>query len=288
MARSHGLGYVIGAPFRAVGSLFTSLRFLLFDEPEDTTISGVIEKTLAQPSALLEHVVDFRKRLLWSLVGLAITTGVSFAFAQQILEFLTVPIGGIDKLTAIDVTEPVGVFMRVSLLCGFALALPWIAFQLWYFTAPGLSRRTRWSLLFSIPLLVIFFIGGMAFSYYIMLPPSLKFLTTFLDISQTPRVSTTIGLITGLLFWVGVAFEFPFVIYVLARVGILPAEGLAKQWRVAVVIIAVGAALITPTTDPVNMALLMAPMFLLYLLSVILAYMAQASRRREIKRRSRA
>lgn len=286
MAKARRLGYVIGAPFRAIGSGIADLRMLLFEEPEDTTIAGVLEKTLQHPTALVEHIVDFRKRLLWSLVGLAATTAFSFIFASRILDILTQPIGGITKLQAIDITEPVGVFMKVALLSGFALALPWIAFQLWFFAAPGLSRRTRWSLLFSIPLLVAFFIGGMVFAYYVMLPPSLDFLLHFLGIKTIPRPSSTVGLITGLMFWVGVAFEFPFVIFVLARLGIVPAEGLAKQWRIALVVIAVAAAVITPTTDPVNMALLMAPMAVLYVLSVILAYIAQAGRRKEMKNRS--
>lgn len=283
MSKARQLGYAIGAPFRSIGSIFRGVRALLVEEPEDTTIPGVLEKTFSQPAALVEHIVDFRTRLMWALIGLAAATVFSFIFARRILDYLTVPIGGVENLQAIDITEPVSVFMRVALLTGFAIALPWIAFQLWYFAAPGLSRRTRWSLLFSIPLLVVFFIGGMAFAYYVMLPPSLDFLLHFLDIPQTPRPSTTVGLITGMLFWVGVSFEFPFIIFVLARIGIIPASALARQWRVALVAIAVAAAVITPTTDPVNMALLMGPMVVLYILSVILAYIAQAGRRKEAK-----
>lgn len=282
------LGRIATSPFRALRSMFGSTRELLFEQPDDTPLLGVIEKTFAQPSDLLEHVVDLRKRLLWAVLGLALTTGISFTFAPRIIDLLASPIGGMNELVAIDVTEPISVFMRVSLLSGFALALPWIAFQIWLFAAPGLMLRTRWSTLFSIPLVVLFFLGGMFFSYQVLLPTALPYLLSFMGITTIPRPASYISFVTGLLFWVGIAFEFPFVIFILARLGFVKATTLAKQWRLAIVIIAIAAAAITPTVDPVNMSLLMGPLLVLYALSVLLAFLAQGARRKEEKRKEQA
>ena len=116
----------------------------------------------------------------------------------------------------------------------------------------------------------------MAFAYYVMLPVALPFLLNFMGIPTLPRPASYIRFVTSLLFWVGVAFEFPLVIYLLAAVGWVRAEHLLRHWRVAVVVIAVLAAVITPTVDPVNMLLVMAPMIVLYLLGVGLALLARS------------
>ncbi len=146
---------------------------------------------------------------------------------------------------------------------------------LWLFVAPGLHRRSRLVGLLVIPLATLFFIGGMAFAYFIMLPTALPFLLNFMGIPTTPRPSSYVGFVTGLMFWVGVFFEFPLVIAILARLGWVRAEALMKQAKLAIVIIAVVAAVITPTVDPVNMFLVMAPMIVLYFLSIVLAKITQ-------------
>jgi sec-independent protein translocase protein TatC len=161
---------------------------------------------------------------------------------------------------------------------GFALALPYIAFELWLFAAPGLHRNSRFAGLFAIPLVVIFFVSGMAFAFYAMLPTALPFLLNFLGMNPQIRPSSYITFVTGLMFWIGIAFEFPLVVYVLAAIGFINHKMLIDQWRFAVVIIAVLAASITPTIDPVNMSLVMAPMVVLYFISIGLAYFARRRR----------
>ena len=99
-----------------------------------------------------------------------------------------------------------------------------------------------------------------------------------------PRPSTYIGFVTGILFWIGVTFEFPLVVYVLTLMGIIKPQVLLKQWRIAVVVIAVAAAAITPTTDPINMSLVMGPMIALYFISVGLGYLALFSRKERAKK----
>ncbi|MFH1523428.1 MAG: twin-arginine translocase subunit TatC [Chloroflexota bacterium] len=284
----HGFWRVISSPFRLLAWLislpikeFKRLRHYLTFEPEERPVSEALAETVKMPSALIEHVEVLRKHLTRMLIGLLICVGVVFIFTPNLVDFLAQPIGGISALKAIDVTESVGVFMRVALLGGLALASPYLAFELWLFAAPGLKPRSRVLGLFSIPLVMIFFIGGIAFAYFILMPPALKFLLDFMGVEVIPRPSSYIGFVTGILFWIGITFEFPLVIYILTLMGLIQPKSLLKHWRIAVIVIAVLAAAITPTTDPVNMALVMGPMVLLYFISIALGYLALAGRRRK-------
>ena len=118
------------------------------------------------------------------------------------------------------------------------------------------------------------FIAGVLFAYFVMLPAALPFLISFIGIRTTPRLANYYAFVTNLLFWIGVAFETPLVVYVLARLRLVTPRALARQWRMAVIVIAILAAVITPTPDPVNMTLLMLPLLVLYGLSVLLAFVA--------------
>ncbi len=273
---------LITAPVRLVQSLAHRLARLrqavhrfLTEEPAEHDLPDVLATTVENPTVLLEQLNDLRKHLFRAVVVLLLTTAFSFSYAREILDFLARPVGGIGALRSFDVTESIGVFMRVSLLAGFSLALPYIALELLLFATPGLKPRARVRGLLAIPLVLIFFIGGMAFAYYAMLPTALPFLLNFMGISTLVRTSSYVRFVTSLLFWIGVSFEFPLVIYALAGMGIVHHKMLAQQWRLAVVAISIVAAAITPTIDPINMLLVMGPMILLYFLSVGLARIAE-------------
>jgi sec-independent protein translocase protein TatC len=281
---------VITAPFRLLLWLFKALyrlflglvggiKVFLADDPEDTPLVETIQKTVENPWGLLEHLNELRKHLFRSLIALALGTSLAFTFITQILDWLARPIGGIEELKAISVTEPVGVVMRVALIAGFSVSLPYIVFELLLFAAPGLARRSRLFGLFAIPLMLVLFLGGMLFAYYLMLPVALPVLLNFMGISTIPTPSSYIQFVSGLMFWIGISFELPLVAYVLSAMGILDASLLREQWRLAVVIIAIVAAAITPTVDPVNMAIVMLPLIVLYILSIFLAHIASIRRR---------
>ncbi len=258
---------------------FVRLRKFLTDEPEDKPLSETLSATLRQPSAIFEHIEALRKHLLRMVLGLVVTVIISAAFTNKIIEFLARPIGGISHLQAIDPTETIGVFMIVALTCGFALALPYIAFEIWLFIAPGLHARARRMGLIGIPLALVFFLSGVAFSYFVFLPTAIPFLAKFLGVANNWRISSYIDFMTGLLFWVGIAFEFPLVIYVITAMGLIKPQTLAKGWRYAIVAIAILAAAITPTVDPLDMTLVMLPMIVLFFISIGLSFLAYASRR---------
>ncbi len=274
---------LLTAPFRWVRSMIAEIKIFLSEEPEDTPLSDSLEKAVKNPQSLLVHLDALRKHLLRSALVLALVTVISFAFASQIIDLLALPVGGIEALVAIDPTEPIGTFMRVSLLTAFAISLPYIILELWLFVAPGLSRSSRIFGLYAIPIAVIFFLGGMAFAYFILLPTAIPFLVNFGGITSQIRPSSYIRFVTSIMFWIGIAFQFPLIIYVLARVGLIRAKVLIDQWRLAVVIIAILSAAITPTIDPVNMALVMGPMILLYFIGFLLATIAERTRSRDMR-----
>ena len=281
---------LISFPFRKLWWLimlpvrgFRKIKLFLFAEPEERPLGEALAETFQRPVGLLEHIDALRKHLIRMLVGLIICVGILFTFTPNLVDLLAKPIGGISSLKAIEVTESIGVFMRVALLGGLTLASPYLAFELWLFAAPGLRPRSRVLGLASIPLVIVFFAGGMIFAYFILLPPALKFLLNFMGVAVIPRPSSYISFVTGILFWIGVTFEFPLVIYVLTLMGMIQPKNLLKFWKVALVIIAILAAAITPTVDPVNMSLVMGPMILLYFASIGLGYLALIGRKRKAR-----
>jgi sec-independent protein translocase protein TatC len=269
---------IVTFPFRAIHNFYKFLN----TEPDERPITELFADIVTQPevrSQLWDQVEDFRKHLLRSVAVLALFVIASFWITQPLLEFLANPVGGLEKLQAIEVTEEIGVFMRVAMTAGIAAAFPYIAFEFWFFAAPGLKPREKKMGLMGIPLASLLFLVGMAFTFYVLLPAALPFLGSFTNISQFWSAKEYFAFITGLMLWIGLFFEFPLVIYVLTSIGLVKPKFLAEQWRLAVVIIAVIAAAITPTVDPVNMGLVMAPMILLYFISIGLSYLAYAGRR---------
>ena len=224
---------------------------------------------------ITEHIEELRKRLLVGLLALGITTVASFSFAQYLIEILSQPVGGLQNLQSIEITENIGVFMRISLLAGFVLALPVILYELLAFIMPGLEPAEKKWVYWTIPFITLMFILGAEFAFLVMLPAAIPFLTSFLGVQTVPRLSNYINFVSNLIFWIGMSFQAPLVVLILARLKLVRAADLVKQWRLAVVVIAILAAMVTPTVDPVNMALLMAPLILLYWISVLLAALAR-------------
>lgn len=228
----------------------------------------------AKTMSIWDHINELRKRLFVSVASLAVTTIISFALVPYLLDFITVPVGGIENLQSIEVTENIGVFMRLSLLAGFIFAFPIILSQILIFLAPGLEKNEKKWIFVTIPVATILFVAGAAFAYFVMLPVAIPYLINFLGVPTTPRLLSYIKFTTSLIFWLAIGFELPIVVFALAKFRLVTPKTLLKQWRIAIVIISVLAAAITPTIDPVNMAILMLPLFLLYLLSVLFAFIA--------------
>jgi sec-independent protein translocase protein TatC len=269
----HELSTFINHGLQSINSYFKE------EELDDTPIAESFSTTIENPKTLLPHLNALRKHLLRGVFAIIIATALSFLVVETILNYLAAPMaGGMDELVAIDVTENVGTVMRVTLLSGFTIALPYVIFEIWLFIAPALRVKSRIKGLIAIPVAIFLFIGGMAFAFYVMLPTALPFLFNFMGLTTQPRPSSYYNFVTLIMFWIGVTFEFPLVIYLLASLGLIKAKNLLEQWKLAIVIIAILAAAITPTVDPVNMGLVMAPMIVLYFISIGLASIAEGGR----------
>ncbi len=224
--------------------------------------------------SFFEHIEELRQRLFKALLALIAGTVVSLIFTKDLIRVMTEPIGGPQALQSIEVTENISVYMRVSLLTGLILSMPVIVYQLLRFVIPGLTEQEQRYVLLAVPSASLLFLGGALFAYYVMLPVAVPFLIDFMSIPTVPRPANYIGFVTNMMLWIGLSFETPLLIFVLAKLEIVTAGMLVRYWRIAVVIIAVVAAVATPTVDPVNMGLLMLPLSLLYVLSIILAKLA--------------
>jgi sec-independent protein translocase protein TatC len=161
--------------------------------------------------------------------------------------------------------------MRITFLSGFVIALPYICFEILRFLAPGISRKSRLIGLFGIPFVGVFFVAGLIFAYKFMLDPALEILLNFMEIQTIPRPNSYFRFVTSLMFWIGIAFEFPLVAFVLSSMGIITSKTLRDHWRLAFIILAILAAMITPTIDPINMMIVLLPLWSLYGLSILMA-----------------
>jgi sec-independent protein translocase protein TatC len=224
---------------------------------------------------IMGHLRELRGVLVKCAIVLVITTAISLTFTTQILHFLITPYGGI--LETIDPTENVTTYFRVALMSGAVLAMPFLVYFVWSFIAPGLENKEKRYVRFIVPGATVLFFLGVAFAWGIMLPAAIGFLSSFEpEIFKTSwRAAAYIPFVTALMFWIGVAFELPLIVFFLAKLKIVTAKKLLSWWRFAVVGAAIVAALITPTIDPFNMALVMGPLIILYFLSVLLANLAR-------------
>ncbi len=239
--------------------------------------------------SILEHLNELRVRLTWAAVALMTATVFSFVFAEQILNFLLQPYAAADPggatLQTLRPTEGLETFFKVALLCGAIIAMPMILYQLWLFISPGLTSKERRYVYVFIPSALLLFGLGIAFAWFILAPAAIFFLANFMP--QIFEAGWTgqeyISFVTRLLFWMGVSFELPIIVYFLARVGVITAQWLREQWRIAIVAVAVIAAMITPSIDPVTMLLTMAPLMVLYILSIFLARIGQRQYERSVE-----
>ena len=241
----------------------------------------------SREQTMLQHLGELRRRLFICVIALLVGSAVSFAFFEHIVEILVKPaedlgIGTGGELIYTEVTELLTTAIKVSFVSGLVLASPVILFQVIMFIAPGLTGRERRYLFGFMPAALLAFAGGVAFAYYVLTPPALHFLLTFGGDVAVPmiRISNIINLMIRLLFWMGLAFETPLVMYLLASLGIVSAQGLGRFRRYWVVVAFILAAMITPTVDPVNQALVAGPLLVLYEVGILLARIAGRGRKK--------
>lgn len=219
---------------------------------------------------LLEHIYELRDRLAKSFLALIVGTVIGFLVAEPVLKYLQTPYG--REFITLGPTGNIIEYFRVSLMVGAILAIPVVTYQLLMFILPGLTAREKRIVMYALPAIVGLFLVGVLFSWFVLIPPAIDFLENFATDIFTAEWTADqyLGFVTALIFWMGVAFEIPLVFLVLGLIGLVEPQQLLKSWRFAIVGAAIAAAVITPTVDPVNMALVMGPLLVLYGASVIL------------------
>jgi sec-independent protein translocase protein TatC len=244
-------------------------------EPDDDLES---EDGAGAKMSFLEHLDELRKRLIVSVLAICGGFLVAFLFINQIFAFIMRPLQEIlpngGRLIYTEATEAFMLQLKVAALAGVVLAAPIIMWQLWLFVAPGLYAKEK---RFALPFILfstIFFVGGAAFSHFIVFPAAWRFFASFNNeyLQFMPKVSEAFGLYAYMLLAFGIIFQMPTLVLALARMGVVTAGFLWRHTKYAILIIFILAAVITPSSDVVNQSLMAVPMIVLYILSILIAW----------------
>jgi sec-independent protein translocase protein TatC len=236
--------------------------------------------------SLLEHLEELRTRIVRSLLAVTIAFFGCWAFAEQIFGFLSRPIykhlpEG-SRLTFLGVTDPFILYFKVAALAAVFVASPLVLYQMWRFIAPGLYGKEK---RYSIPFVfvgTIFFLGGGVFAYPVAFPFAVEFLLSMGEqFEPMITIERYFGFLLTVILGLGVMFEVPIVIFVLARIGVVTPAFLMKHFRWAVLLIFIAAAILTPTPDVVNLCIFALPTIGLYLLGVFAAWLAERRDKRK-------
>jgi sec-independent protein translocase protein TatC len=241
-------------------------------EPEESDDDG------AGKMSFLEHLDELRKRLTISATSLGVGVLISFLFIDRIFDFIMLPLAKAmpkgSSLVATEPTEAFMLYMKIALLSGVVIAAPAITWQLWLFVAPGLySKEKRFAIPF-VFLASICFVSGAAFSHYFVFPWAWQFLSNFKPeyMLFMPKIEAVFSLYSMMLLAMGVIFEMPAVVFVLARMGLVTPGFLWRHLKYAILIIFIVAAVITPSGDMMTQTLMAAPMIGLYFISIAVAW----------------
>jgi len=231
--------------------------------------------------SLFEHLDELRQRMLKAVIALVIGMVLGSFVTEPVLRILIEPLGDVTPV-ALSPNETPSVFFKLALLIGLVIAMPVIVYQVFRFAAPGLQEKERRYIIVGAPVASISFALGVVFAAKIMLPAAVPFLKGFLGEIVEPNYSIEkyIQFVGNILLWAGIVFETPLLMYFLSMLGVVKPEQYAKVRRIVIVASAVGAAVITPTLDPVNMMALMIPFMVLYEVGILLA---KIGRRRKAK-----
>ncbi|MDE3111926.1 MAG: twin-arginine translocase subunit TatC [Chloroflexota bacterium] len=230
--------------------------------------------------SLIQHLDELRRRLVVAAIAVAVTTGGAFFFSSSIVRFLLAP-AGIQRCVAFSPTENFTTFLRVALFAGIALAMPVLLYEIYAYVDPALMSNERKFVLISGPFVLLLFLTGMAFCYYLLLPHALDFLLHFGSdvIDNQLRCNEYLSFVTTFILGVGLIFELPALIVALVRIGVVQRSWLAKQRRYVFLASFIAGAIITPTPDPFNQTLVSLPIYFLYELGLLLARFVGGPRR---------
>ena len=261
-------------------------------QPERTE-RQVAEEEAGGRMSFFDHLVELRKRIVSALIGVGAGIIVGLLVSKRFISLIVEPMQAALRANHLDdklyYTSPAGyisLVINLGVYLGIVIAMPWVLYQVWLFVAPGLYKHERRAAAGFIVSSMFLFLCGIAFAYFILLPQMLHFLIGFAyDGPVKPLISINeyFSLILIVLVGLGLIFELPVLIFILSLFGIVTPKFLLKNFRYAMLIITVAAAIITPTPDATTMLIFMAPMIVLYFVGVFVSYaVVRKKRAREL------
>jgi sec-independent protein translocase protein TatC len=239
--------------------------------------SATLLAAFAHEMSFIEHLEELRRRILWAVVCVAVTFAGCWMFSGELYEFASAPIRA-HAAVSLSISRPqdiIGLHLKVTLVAAIFFASPLVLTQAWLFISPGLYPHER---RYAIPFVVsasLLFIAGGAFGYLVAFPVALGFMLDWIVASKLIPIIDAVeyfDLFFSIMVALGVVFQIPAVVFVLSRIGLVTARGLARYFKHAVVGCMVVAAVITPTPDFANMLILAGPMIVLYAVGIAVAW----------------
>lgn len=246
------------APFRAVRDLY---------RPDDDFPDVYDEMTLQ------DHLVEVRDRIMRIVIVIVPLFILGFFLTPALLEEIKVKANATEGLDIRSPTDPLTLYFKVSLYIAVALGMPVIVYQFVAFLTPGLRRAEKRVLFTALPFVTLLFITGVAYAYFVAAPQALYFLSTFQSaiFSWQPDGNETLSFFLTLMLGLGLSFQLPVIMFILAKIGVVTPTQMREWRRYAVLLVAVASAVITPSTDPINMAIVAIPLYVLYEFGIVIS-----------------
>ncbi len=258
----------------------------------DRARTAVGERADLPGMSLLEHLQELRKRIVYSLLSIAVGFGIAYGFHDRIAGLMIAPITKAlaqnhlpTQLAYLNPMDPFNFYLKIGLFGGIIVASPFILYQVWLFIAPGLYQHERRYVVPFMAATIGLFLAGAYFGYRFVYPGALTFLIGYgSQFKPVVTIGEYMELFSTVILGLGIVFELPILIFFLALFGLVSAKWLWKNIRYAILIIFIVAGIITPTPDPLSMCIFASPMLLLYLISIGIAHMVHPERRNRLKK----
>ena len=234
--------------------------------------------------SFLEHLDELRRRIVYALVAVGVGLIFGFLWLGRISTFLLQPTYSVlppgRHMIYTQPGEAFSLYIMLSMIVGVVLASPFIMFQVWMFVAPGLYQNEKKLAIPFVVLTTLGFVGGALFNHYIMFPWMMSFFASFntQDLKFMPKLDSVFSLYTKFLIAMAVVFQMPTVVFFLAKMKMITARFLAKQFKYAILVIFIISAVITPTGDPMTQTVFAMPMIVLYVIGIAIAWLVGPKR----------
>lgn len=237
------------------------------DEADDAAESDENEDEGSM--SLIRHLEELRTRIIKALLAVAVGSGISYFYIEEIMHYITMPSG---KLYYLQPAEAFFTYLKIAFFAGFLLALPVIFYQIWRFVLPALTVREKTVIALLVPTSVVLFFSGLAFSFFLVLPAAMQFFVGFSTEDLQPMFSLNqyFSFVISFILPFGAVFELPLIVVVMAKMGFISSEFLKKKQRIVLFLAFVVGAIVSPTPDIFTQSMIAIPLFLLYEVSYII------------------